>query len=154
MNPTPDQIEKEMIRLYNANYSMSSIASQLKDIGVTISKNGVIGRISRMIKAGRLLNREHVDNRKHAPDGKIKFNTCPHLQSTHRAEMEYWNYPSNEKSVILLNLNSKSCRFPCSDGLFCGQDKQEHSSYCAEHHAVICQPNPKRKRVSNLHTGV
>ena len=44
------------------------------------------------------------------------------------------------QNVDLLGLEARHCRYPVSEHLFCGDRKQDGSSYCAHHHALCHAP--------------
>jgi hypothetical protein len=155
-----DFITQKMLRMWEKNKTAKQIGDEL---GVT--KNAVIGRVTRARMAGLKLNRASVARKKvfEWPSPVAK----PHMiarEPQSRCEplsiFETTTQKKSKRSITLFQLKSTSCRYILNDDpyhpIYCGALK-EKISYCSEHYSLCYQvpsvgprkKNPKKKSWTN-----
>ena len=142
---TEDRVEL-LKRLHADNFSCSQIAGQL---GAGISRNAVIGKLSRMgLVSKRGPRSGSRSNFKHIPP--LYKRTFVSIAGIGRKRDGVgrpigWVEPVADTDIpisqrkSLLELTAATCRWPCGDPqspdfFFCGGPVANESSYCAHHH--------------------
>jgi len=147
-----DPVTQKMLRMWEKNKTAKQIGDEL---GVT--KNTVIGRVTRARMAGVQLKRASlirrgvrertppvVKNRRIIREFKLRCEPLPIL--------EIITPEQHKRSISILQLKSKSCRYILNDdpshAIYCGAPK-EKNSYCCKHY-LLCyhEPSagPRKKR--------
>lgn len=161
---TDDRVE-HLTKLYIAGFSGSQIA---KELGGT-TRNAVIGKINRMglntdamltepEKAERHARKFEAD-RLRQERAALKAKRRSRLTSTPTLYEAFVKRPVDDlaqfsKNIPFIELEPHHCRFSFGKGpyLFCGNDKQDNSSYCPGHHAICCvEAAPYRPKARVYH---
>lgn len=139
---TPWNIEREvlLVALINSPYSCVWLASEINRLtGSSFSKNAVISKIHRM---GLSKAMPEVVNRQNRPKK-------PRNRRVRRERVDLFADtlpPPDFIGIQFEETNKFTCMYPEGDGthmLFCGQPKQDGSSYCSGHHR-LCYWKPDR----------
>ena len=135
---------------FEAGLSCREIAG---DIGV--SRNAVIGKLSRLNLTRRESGEPRRPARKDAPKGHRR-GSVPRLQYRVLAALYAEPQPAadepihNEHCCSLLELNEERCRWPIStpgaeDFCFCGNTPVEGLPYCAGHTRLAYRPGSRQR---------
>lgn len=145
-----DLITQKMLRMWEKNKTAKQIGDEL---GVT--KNAVIGRITRARMAGLQLNRASVARKKvserQPPMAKAPMIARePELRCEPLSIFETTTQKKSKRSITLSQLKSTSCRYILNDDtshpIYCGALK-EKNSYCGAHYALCYYESSGKVRV-------
>ena len=147
-----DLITQKMLRMWEKNKTAKQIGDEL---GVT--KNAVIGRVTRARMAGLQLNRASVARKKvfewQSPVAKAHMIARePQSRCEPLSIFETTTQQKSKRSITLSQLKSTSCRYILNDdpsqAIYCGAPK-EKISYCCKHYALCYHApsvGPRKKR--------
>lgn len=141
-----NKTHKQIIKMWNDGMSSGEIASLLK-----VSRNSVIGKVSRMRASGIPLRSapkikpklQKVTKRqvKTQRGWIVKRQIRPKVDPTILLDQLFLDIPLPVQRVDILQLTPKSCRYivdrdPKRGALYCG-DMKHYRSYCKKH-AELC----------------
>jgi GcrA cell cycle regulator len=129
-----EQIERLKALWDEGRLSASQMAHRLG-----ISRSAVLGKVHRMGLATHKV-KQQAKPPKPAPKAKKQLPPAmPTLELPPPPEPPF-------VGIVFDELTPNSCRYPQGDGpfVFCGQPKQDGSSYCAHHHRICYVPLSRR----------
>lgn len=145
---------EELRRLYALGMSCSLIAAEL---GGGISRNAVIGKVSRLKMPLRGSGtRQPIEmDRTRKPtqaSARIRVPAQPRKVQINAAQRETLRCVEViPRNISLIDLEPNDCRYPYGDGpfLFCGQPTGANVSYCMPHLALSTGPGTPSERAAN-----
>ena len=150
----PTWTDERLERLKNRFEAGLTCREIADDIGV--SRNAVIGKLSRL----NLTREKNGDARrpteKHAPKGRRRPKAGPRLQYQMLKALYGEPQPAADEPIhnghccSLLELSEQSCRWPIStpgaaDFCFCGNTPLEGLPYCAGHTRLAYRPGSRQR---------
>ena len=136
-------------QLWGAGKTAAEIAEQL---GGGVTRNAVIGKAHRLGLSGRAspIHSKTVSQAKAADSGR---QTAPAAPKRQKMTDETSQILPEGKGVSLMDLDAKTCRWPCGDPKkagfkFCGANSLPGLPYCAEHAAIAYQGSTRRFAIS------
>lgn len=150
MNGWTEQMDAELVRLYNAGISFRLCAPEISSrCAVSVSRNAVIGRAHRLglrrgpdskkPKSARTSSRPRVHRaRRVEPAHELLEDDRPALRCVEVAPLE----------IDLLSLTDAVCHYPSENAPFtyCGHLAKEGSPYCGPHHAICHNHTPNLRK--------
>lgn len=137
-------------QLWGAGKTAAEIAEQL---GGGVTRNAVIGKAHRLGLSGRAspIHSKTVSQAKAADSGKA---AAPMPQKRPKLSDETSQVLPDGKGISLMDLNEKTCRWPCGDPKkagfkFCGDNSLPGLPYCSEHAAIAYQGSNRRFAISD-----
>jgi GcrA cell cycle regulator len=128
MTWTVERIE-HLKKLWEAGLSARHICAEL---GTT--RNAVLGKVNRL----------GLDLRKPTRSHPFRAHKLKYEQIISQAD------PGAPLHIQFANLKMHHCRYPYGGDLapltFCGRERQNGSSYCADHHALCWYASPEQKQ--------
>lgn len=133
MTTWSDERFERLKELWAAGWSASRIARELN-----VSRNAVIGKAHR----DKLYRRLVIDDRLPAQPGGPAAGTvltrgrkAPLIKPRAKWEpKEQLSFSNNRISIE--ELRDHHCRWIHNDGMYCGNPKNNNSSYCLQHHSI------------------
>lgn len=124
----------ERVELLKKLWTEGKTASQIADVLGGVTRNAVIGKAHRLKLSKRISPIQTTRKQKVNP------------------KIETPSYVSTGRSISLLELKERSCRWPNgdpkkSDFSFCGENALPGIPYCGEHAAVAYQGSAKKFKV-------
>lgn len=138
-------------QLWGAGKTAAEIAEQL---GGGVTRNAVIGKAHRLGLSGRAspIHSKTVSQAKAAESNK--GNNVVTAPRRPKLTDETSHVLPEGKGVSLMDLNEKTCRWPCGDPKkagfkFCGDSSLPGLPYCGEHAAIAYQGSTRRFAISD-----
>lgn len=154
----------DRIELLKGHFVAGKSAAQIADLIGGTTRNAVIGKIHRLgLNINKLLTEDEIATRfarqkeakrirdERASRRVIRFGQ-PRLP---QVSIRHDDLSANAKHVSFMDLEDRHCRFAygtdAKEGYtFCGHDKDEGSSYCADHRSICCvavsMPTPRSRK--------
>jgi GcrA cell cycle regulator len=155
LNPNhrwPKEQTEALVELFNLGHTFSEITKRINRIfGVNISRSACLGKIKRL-GINRNVSPGANSPLKTLAELQRKSRRCETIEKNASSEMPQSRPLSRAASDAVFALKPNSCRYPIGDvgheGFrFCGEPKQDASSYCAEHHK-LCTTSTKQELVN------
>lgn len=130
---------KRLLEMHAKDLPYSFIAKELK-----VTRNVVVGYVGRLKQKG-VIKTSKPKNKKPVPEKAVKKHKLfrhemyagliMHMTAKMKKPDKVipWEYEPLGVPVTIMGLTSKTCRWPCSGGLYCGADVHKRG-YCTVHY--------------------